>query len=825
MASTSCFRRLRALVTTALLSGSVCAVTSTARAQFDLSDALRSLAKSGARKLPDALLRSPDRRVGVVAEYPPGSAVSDWLVAGRYRPLWLTPDELTSLAADHPELLLHWAPPRRVQLDEASKWIRAGAFRNATGLSGRGVVVGIIDTGIDVTHADLRTSDGKSRVRYLLDFSRTAAGLEPDLEDEYGCTGDTDCAIFSNEDLDELMNNGVTGDEPRDTLGHGTHVASLAAGNGLASPEPRYIGVAPEATIFAARVSRAGDGAIQDPAIIQATRFIFERAAALGMPAVVNLSLGSDFGTHDGSSALERALASFVGSDQPGRAVVVSAGNSGTLFGGIGSSEPEPYGIHTEVHVPRESPVGVPILTPSEALGGRRGGTVYAWIGFRAGDDVSVSLDDDGKDWIPEIAPGQAGTYKATDYEGTIFNGPSSAKSSIQVAPYNAVIVIDGDFDPGRVFTIHLSGHGTASLWLQGSGGASPDAGVGPLFPRGEKQGTINLPASHPDLIAVGATVNRNRWRDSKNRTFLVGNDDGTDKLADVDGTASFSAAGPTALGVMKPDIVAPGMYVVGAMSSAADPRKNGGMGLFASQGRCGKPDYECFVANDGTHAVTSGTSMSAPLVAGAIALLFEKRPELTQPQVRALLQAGAHEPAGPILSEQQLGPGELDLLGTLAALDAEDSPIDRVPSAMSRVSLAASFAHPDPNQPLSGLIELRDDHDRIADGFDQRRLELEVRGASLSKPPARVAPGLYTFEITAPEGSSGRKLAAVLRFDGAVLAKREVPIGTDRWAAEGQPQAHGGCAYAGSSRGSFVSGCIALLAMLGVRRRRRFTS
>jgi hypothetical protein len=296
--------------------------------------------------------------------------------------------------------------------------------------------------------------------------------------------------------------------------------------------------------------------------------------------------------------------------------------------------------------------------------------------------------------------------------------------------------------------------------------------------------------------------------------------------LADVDGTASFSAAGPTALGVMKPDIVAPGMYVVGAMSSAADPRKNGGMGLFASQGRCGKPDYECFVANDGTHAVTSGTSMSAPLVAGALALLFEKRPELTQPQLRALLQAGAHRPTGPILSEQQLGPGELDLLGTLAALDAEDSPIERIPGARSRVTLAASFAHPDPTQPLSGLVELRDDRDRIADGFDERRLELEVRGASLSKSPTRMAPGLYTFDITAPEGSGGRKLALVLRFDGAALVKREIPIGTDRWAAEGQAEARGGCAQARGAHSGWGSiGLIVLSSLLGFSRKRRVTS
>lgn len=802
------------------------ATSTSASAQLELGSALRSLARQGTRTLPRALLGKSGARVAVLAEYPAEAGLSELLVAGRYRPLWLAPSEIAVFASEHPEVLLHWAPPRHVLVDEAQKWIGGAAFRNETGLTGLGVVIGIVDTGLDVGHPNLQTADGRSRVRYLLDFSREAAGLQSALEEEYGCTGDTDCAIYSNEDLDALLNNGTTGDEPTDTYGHGTHVASLAAGNGLAGKTPRYIGVAPEATIFGARVSRAGDGAIHDADILQATRFIFEQAERLGMPAVVNLSLGSDFGTHDGTSPLEQGLASFIGPGHPGRAIVVAAGNSGNLYAGIGQGQPEPFGIHTEVHVPRESPVEIPLMTPTEALGARRGGTVYVWLGFRAGDQISLGVDHDGDAWIPDVAPGESTTFSASGYDGTVFNGPTRDKSSISVGPHNAVLVIDGDFAPGTVFTLRLSGHGTVNLWLQSTGGASPDLGVGALVPRGEKQGTINIPASHPDLIAVGATVNRNHWRDSKGKPFLVGEDDGSQELLALDGTATFSAAGPNALGVMKPDIVAPGMYVVGAMSSSADPRSNGGTGVFASQGRCGTPDYECFVTDDQQHAVTSGTSMSSPLVAGAIALLLQRRPELTQAQLRALLQAGARQPTGTILAEQQTGPGELDLRGTLAALIAEDSPIDRAPSSASRIVLAASFAHPDPSQPLQGLLELRDPADQIADGFDERRLVLAVQGGRLSKPATRIGPGLYGFEVTAPEGSGGEKLVLTLSFDGQVLARRQVPVGTDRWLAEGTPLPHGGCHLAPPSnvRGLLLAPLL-LLAGWWSRRRAKSSS
>lgn len=793
-----------------------------AEAQLELGAAWRSLAKSGATRLPRAFMATPNRRVAVLAEYGPDSGFAELLVGGRYRPLWLSESELADFSHAQPGVKLHWAPPRHVLLDVADDWIGGSAFREQLGFTGKGVVVGIVDTGVDVSHGDLRAADGKSRVRYLIDFSRPPAERQPELEAEYGCTDESECAIFSNQDLDELLDNDISGDEPRDAFGHGTHVTSLAAGNGLSSETPRYIGVAPEAEIFGARVSRAGGGAIFDADIILATRFIFEQAERLHMPAVVNLSLGSDFGTHDGTSALEQALASFVGPAHPGRAIVVAAGNSGTLYAGSGSGEPEPLGIHTEVHVPRESPVEVPLITPSAAQGATPGATIYAWLGARAGDEISVGLDRDGEPWIPDVPPGVSTTFQGDGYEGTVFNGPTDDDSSIKAGAANAVIVIDGDFTPGTRFTVRLSGHGSVNLWLQSSGGASTDVSPGVLVPRGQKQGTINIPASHPDLIAVGATVNRNRWRDYLGQPFLVGQSDVSDQLAEVDGTALFSAAGPNALGVMKPDLVAPGMYVIGAMSALADPRSNGATGVFASQGRCGEPDYECFVTDD-EHAVTSGTSMSAPLVSGAIALLLESHPELTQPQLRTLLQAGARQPTGPILAEQQVGPGALDLLGTLAVLAAESSPIDRVPSSQSRIALAASFIHPDPRMPLNGLVELRDESDQVADVTDLRSVLLEVSGGSVSAPLTRLGPGLLGFAVSAPEGSGGRELELRLSFEGRALVSRQVPIGTDPWLAEAAPTARGGCGIArtGGAAPALLAAALGLTWMRGRRYRR----
>src|SRR6185312_11665487 len=109
--------------------------------------------------------------------------------------------------------------------------------------------------------------------------------------------------------------------------GHGTHVTSIAAGNGGISihAKPTYAGVAPGATLIIANPSSGGG--FFDADVLRAANFIFNRADALQQPVVCNLSLGGDFGPHDGTTALEKGLSAMVGDDKPGRAIVVAAGN------------------------------------------------------------------------------------------------------------------------------------------------------------------------------------------------------------------------------------------------------------------------------------------------------------------------------------------------------------------------------------------------------------------------------------------------------------------------------------------------------------------
>jgi MYXO-CTERM domain-containing protein len=807
-------------------------LASAGHAQLDLGRFVRASEPSAAPRsaVPvRGLSRVLAQSVSAIVEVPAGGARPPRFVpigptdnGAELGVLSLAPAAVAELSRTRPDLRLFWSPPLRLAMDRADAWVHASGFRNATGASGRGVLVGIVDTGIDPTHADFRDENGRTRIRYWLDFSRERAGLQPELEDALACrTTATDdsgapCAVFSGKDLQDLIENSDPNDDPHDPLGHGTHVASLAVGNGRASVLPRYAGVAPAAEIVVVRVLRS-DGGIYDADVLKAARFVFDRADELGMPAVVNLSLGNDFGGHDGSSAIERGLASMVGPEHQGRAIVVAAGNSASLYEGLDTGAPEPLGVHTQVHVPAGADAVVPLITPVMASGIE--GTLYVWVATRPGDELAIGVDDAAGPVIQPVLPGAQTSKQHGAAEIVVVNGAGGADSPIPAGTSGAVVLIDGSWPSNQTFGLRLEGPATAQIWVMGAGALSPEQSIGPLVPRATKAGTINIPGSSPALIAVGATWNRTTWPDVAGElvSFL--------DPAPEDSLAFFSSAGPNAVGTLKPDLVAPGANVIGALARTADPRGVASSSFFADTGECVERGYSphCFVADPG-HALTSGTSMAAPLVTGAVALLFERDPSLDQTRVRALLQAGARRPEGFVFSPRQAGPGVLDLERTLEALAAGDAA--RLPGNHTEITLADAFVHPDPSWPLEGLVAVRDDAGRIADGFAESRLTLQIggdSGAHLVETPQRLAPGLYRFRVAAPAGSGGRVLSLAVRFDARVIASTVLPVAVDPALASEAPAARGGCGLTTAkppAGAPFVFGLTALL-VLGRRRRR----
>ena len=196
------------------------------------------------------------------------------------------------------------------------------------GEQGRGVVVGVIDFGGDFAHRNFRDSEGKTRLLALWDQHGVATATGPV---KYG-------RAYSRDEIDHALQ----ADDPYDALGyapepkpegtHGTHVLDIAAGNGVGSGAP---GVAPNADIVFVELASSDipwqESGVVDKffgdsvQLLEAVAFVFEIAG--DRPCVVNLSLGTNGGPHDGTSLVEQGLDALV-TGKPNRAVVIAAANS-----------------------------------------------------------------------------------------------------------------------------------------------------------------------------------------------------------------------------------------------------------------------------------------------------------------------------------------------------------------------------------------------------------------------------------------------------------------------------------------------------------------
>ncbi|MFN3306843.1 MAG: S8 family serine peptidase, partial [Candidatus Kapaibacteriota bacterium] len=183
--------------------------------------------------------------------------------------------------------------------------------------TGKRVLIGIFDSGIDLQHPDFKTENG-TRILFLWDMGEEFSPKPPQGYD----WGREYTKIEIDDNLDSVYQ--------KDLLGHGTQVAGIAGGNGRARPE--FVGFAPEADFIIVNGIRNGSfGSFSDADILAACNYIFSKAEELGKPCVINLSLGSIIGSHDNEDLLGKALSNLV-AEKNGRAIVASAGNEGEIL-------------------------------------------------------------------------------------------------------------------------------------------------------------------------------------------------------------------------------------------------------------------------------------------------------------------------------------------------------------------------------------------------------------------------------------------------------------------------------------------------------------
>lgn len=759
-----------------------------------------------------------------LAAAPPGTRALAFPIGERHSVLRIPDSELGRWLASSGQ---RWSPPRHLLMDRARASLQLDAARSAGAGSGQGVVIGIVDSGVDATHADLRRADGSTRLAWWLDFASDPAGAQPELESALGCRAEAGlrCQVLSAADIDARLADDIPGNEPGDAVGHGTIVAAIAAGNGSWNGGSAFAGVAPEATLIAVRVTGAA-GTISDGDVVLATQFVFERARELGMPAVVNLSLGSDFGAHDGSSELSEALAELAGLATPGRAIVVAAGNSGRLYASQGSSEP--FGIHAERVASADAPALAPLATPFPLHGlDTTDASLFVWLDLYPPDALSVGVVlPDGRR-IEPVGIDQSRIDRGGELTVAIVNGVGDAggreavQRDWQGAPLAdvlptvgaAVVLIDGRWPAGAGFAIEVEGEGRVELWAQSEGDLAPESGtVGALFAAATPRSTVTIPAVHPGLMAAGASVDRVEWTDYTGAPVSVSGLPVT-PAPELGAAAFFSSAGPNARGAFKPDLVAPGAFVISALARSADPRR-GAAGIF-SGGLCA--GLGCQIISDG-YALTAGTSMAAPMLSGAAALLLALRPELTASELRGLLIAGAGSlPIAPDVASRA-GGGTLDVGASARAANAPARGRDERPAReRSRLSFASEHAVADASRSLSGLLWLKDAGGEAFD-VERERVSLAIRGGELRSGPERIGPGAYEFAVSAVPPSP-EQMSIEVRVDAEPLLALELPI-DGGVAADGRDS--GGCGIGPRPPAAGSSAALAGLACaLGWRLRR----
>jgi len=489
--------------------------------------------------------------------------------------------------------------------------------------TGDGVVVGVLDSGLHFAHSDF-WANGSIRIKYLWDMSGTG---NPPAGYNYGSewTGA------------EMQNGSATQIDGNGGGGHGTHVTGTAAGNG--SAVNGYVGTAPESDIVFVKGIRDHNsaGGFSDTDVVNGCAYIFSKASEMNEAAVINLSLGGQYGPHDGTSLYEQALDALTGS---GRIIVAAGGNEGSSI------------IHASYATQAGTSYNDALETVWTVNQGSQVSLVDMWydsgsisVGLAAYDTYGTLLG-----FTNPVAPGQnaqninfdpgTGTLGIVSIDASVTSDPQNGASRVQVLidSQNGTLPIDQVF-----WSLYTFGSGTFDAWMVIGGAFTQDSGT--FFRPGDSNLTIGVPGTANDIITVGSYVTKNQWVDLNGITQTQ---PGNPTIGNI---SSFSSIGPSRDGRLKPDITAPGEAIL----SAASFDLTIGVGVQAEN-----------IHVSGELIKQQGTSMAAPHVAGVIGLMLERNPGLNVADVRSIL-ANSARPVG--TPNVVWGNGKIDAAGAVASV------------------------------------------------------------------------------------------------------------------------------------------------------------
>ncbi|MBY6935131.1 peptidase S8 [Clostridium botulinum] len=377
-------------------------------------------------------------------------------------------------------------------------------------LSGKGVLVGFIDSGIAYTHPAFMDSDGNTRIEYIYDLS-----LGRKVYDK------------------ETINKAIKSNDPYsivpvlDNTGHGTHVAGIACAGGKINSV--YKGAAPEASI--AMVKAARGSWILSSQIMQGIKFLIDKSKEINMPLVINMSLSTNNGAHNGSSLLEQYISTV--SNLERATIVIAAGNEGDAAhhtgGELDQTQTKAFNVASD-----ESTVVINLyksILPDVSLNiisptGQSSGNINIQEGYFHGGI--------GRDRYDIYVSGPK---------------PFELNSEIQIiiSSISSEYLIEGVWKL-QITTLN-NYKGSFSIWLPISEGLNPKT----KFLEPINYNTLGIPATVDNIIAVGSY-------NSLTNTL-----------------SSFSGRGPQIQSnIIRPDLVAPGVGILGPIPNGGYDSKTG---------------------------------------------------------------------------------------------------------------------------------------------------------------------------------------------------------------------------------------------------------
>lgn len=522
----------------------------------------------------------------------------------------MTRDEIAAVASCAGVRRLALAKPLNLCNDTARMLSAVDPVHAGHGLSsplrGKGVIVGIVDTGIDFNHMNLCDETGRTRVRAVY-MPCDSTGVSPVID---GDTLPGSCY----EDPAQIAV--LTTDYKRSS--HGTHTAGTAAG---AYRDNGWYGMAPEADIVACGIPA---NQLTDINVALSVRYIFDYAERVGLPCVINMSLGTNEGPNDGSSELCRVFDSLTG---PGRLCVVSAGNDGNapicLHDRIGGANDtvttfirnRSGGMKREGYVSMWSDADQVHRTRLVVINRSTGVVEYASDMFsHLPEDSVFTISSDEDDAFAEYYEGEVSFASALeprfDQSGVLIDSCRyHSYWMFEVTSQAAGHLLGFQYVADE--PLGLSGWCTNEAYFYSFG---QDYATG-----GTASGSISDLATTNSVISVGAYCSRasyiDQWGEAVTYTDCNPGD-----------MAAFSSYGPDERGIDRPDVCAPGQAVLSSANR-----------YDASSIRLRWPAAAVVDSVEYPYYANQGTSMSAPVVTGTIALMLQLNPKLTPGDVRSV--------------------------------------------------------------------------------------------------------------------------------------------------------------------------------------------